>query len=100
MDWSEIGEMKNSRLLPMLGLTVLALGVLVIGSQYARNIDSGASADAPTVVAGDSAVSISAQDYARMRQLIGEYFAKSDLASKNRIMAEVKSLSDSWNGGQ
>ncbi len=73
---------------------IVVLGVLALGAQYWSSLSGGASAQVIDLAQIPNSISVSKEDYVTMKSLLDRYSSVSDLATKNQIVREFRSIFD------
>jgi hypothetical protein len=89
-------NMVNLKLIGVIGGVILMLGVLLIGSQYVSDFTGGASADVVNYDQLPPEIAVTSEQYRQALEMIDEYQAKDDLASKNEVVQRLKEGLAGW----
>jgi hypothetical protein len=71
---------------------VVVLGVLAIGTQYFSQVSGGASAQVINTVDLPSTIDVSKEDFITIQSLLDRYTMVTDLATKNQIVKEIRTI--------
>lgn len=78
----------------MIAGIVVVLGILAIGAQYWSSMSGGVSAQVIDLDQLPTTLSISKEDYVTVRSLMDRFTTVSDLATKNQIFQEIRTIFD------
>ena len=87
-------DSKTIRLAGVIAGIVVVLGILAIGAQYFSQISGGANAQVTDITEIPPIVSMPKEDYVTIKSLLDRYGSVSDLATKNQIIGQLRSVVD------
>lgn len=86
----------NLKTVGVVGGVIVVLGLLLIASQYVGDFAGGASADVVNYDRLPETISISSEEYVQALDMVAEYQSKTDLASKNEVITQLRELMSNW----